>query len=272
MLQILCMSLLDLRPWREGSYELGSVHPSLRPSSSFLRIGSLVSGAIWWCAWQTRNFSEKYPLVENYQIWSKMTLKPGWMKGTRFINGFLKKKKVINQKNQKNHQGFFLSIVHSERGQEVHENYINSFSNKILAQCKWATMDMKMADPNSGSTLSIVCKCCTMKRAKRYMKIILMVFKKTLFGATGPIWEGQIVSVDPRDSGSALTILWIRFFYFCLMKDLKRYIIILMVFFKKSCLLLFLLFIVCIFIDFYFMYTWGPSSFCTCFALWSKLT
>ena len=110
MLQILCMSLLDLRPWREGSYELGSVHPSLRPSSSFLRIGSLVSGAIWWCVWQTRNFSEKSPLVENYQIWSKMTLKPGWMKGTRFINGFLKKKKSLIKKTKKIIKDFFYQL------------------------------------------------------------------------------------------------------------------------------------------------------------------
>ena len=36
---------------------------------------------------------------------------------------------------------------------------------------------MKMAHPhNSGSTLGIVFKLCTMKVAKRYMKTILMVF------------------------------------------------------------------------------------------------
>ena len=88
--------------------------------------------------------------------------------------------------------------------------------------------------------------------------------KKIFFGATGPIWEGQIVSLDARNSGSALTILWIWFFCccFCLMKEAKWYIkIILMVFFKKSCLLLFLLFISCIFIDFLFLFYVYRGSF-----------
>ena len=34
--------LLDPRPWPEGSYEIGSVRPSIRLSVSFLGIGSLV--------------------------------------------------------------------------------------------------------------------------------------------------------------------------------------------------------------------------------------
>ena len=34
--------LLNLRPWPEESYELGSIRPSILPSISFLGIGSLV--------------------------------------------------------------------------------------------------------------------------------------------------------------------------------------------------------------------------------------
>ena len=36
------MFLLDLRPWPEGFYELGSVRPSALSYGSFLGIGSLV--------------------------------------------------------------------------------------------------------------------------------------------------------------------------------------------------------------------------------------
>ena len=36
------MFLLDLRPWPEGFYELGSVRPSVLSYGSFLGIGSLV--------------------------------------------------------------------------------------------------------------------------------------------------------------------------------------------------------------------------------------
>ena len=88
-------------------------------------------------------------------------------KGQDLLMGFWKKKKPLTKKaifgpKMADHhildllRESFLSILHSESGQEVHENYINSFSNKILVQCKWATVDIKMADPNSGSTLSIV--------------------------------------------------------------------------------------------------------------------
>ena len=112
---------------------------------------------------------------------------------------------------------FIFSVLHNESGQELHENYINGFSHKILVQGKWDTSGMKMADPYSGATLLMVFlrknlaqgkwanldgaagslwakKWCvlvtgsglkdffTVKEAKMYMKIILMVyFKKNLF-------------------------------------------------------------------------------------------
>ena len=52
---------------------------------------------------------------------------------------------------------------------------MKGFSEKILVQSKWATLDTKMVHShNSRSTLRIIFMFCTMKWAKRYMKIILM--------------------------------------------------------------------------------------------------
>ena len=45
--------------------------------------------------------------------------------------------------------------LHNERDQEVHENYINRFSKKILLQCNLVILDPKVMHPhNSGSTLA----------------------------------------------------------------------------------------------------------------------
>ena len=51
----------------------------------------------------------------------------------------------------------------------------------ISVRGKCAVLGTKMVHPHiSGSTLRIVFKFCTMKRAKRYLKIILMFFRKEL--------------------------------------------------------------------------------------------
>ena len=50
----------------------------------------------------------------------------------------------------------FFEILHHERGQEVHGNYFNVFSEKILIWGKWAILGPKMMHlHNSGSTLTI---------------------------------------------------------------------------------------------------------------------
>ena len=50
---------------------------------------------------------------------------------------------------------------------------------------KWTILDPKMVHPhNSGSVERIFFKICAMKKANRYMKILLVVFQeKNSFGA-----------------------------------------------------------------------------------------
>ena len=63
------------------------------------------------------------------------------------------------------------------------------FLKKILIYSKWAVVTIERGF-NSGSTLRIFLKFCTMKGAQRYMELILMVFqKKFSFGANGPLWS-----------------------------------------------------------------------------------
>ena len=87
---------------------------------------------------------------------------------------------------------------------------MNGFRKKVLVQGRWASLCMKILHPhNSGSTLRIVFKFCSMKGAVRKMKMTLIVFseknlvqcklailgsqminpcgflKKRLFGSTG---------------------------------------------------------------------------------------
>ena len=65
------------------------------------------------------------------------------MKETSFINGFSEKvmfrsnrpnqtRKMTCLHNSGSSLSIFLKLLHSERGQEVHENYVNGFSEKIL--------------------------------------------------------------------------------------------------------------------------------------------
>ena len=69
---------------------------------------------------------------------------------------------------------------------------MNYFSQKILVWGKWTILGLilgsKMAHAhNSGSTLRIFSKFCTVKGANRFIEIMLMAFpKKILFQANGP--------------------------------------------------------------------------------------
>lgn len=72
---------------------------------------------------------------------------------------------------------FFL-ILHNGMGQEVHESYCNSFSEKLLQGNCTILCPKVMFHHNSCSTLRIFLKCCTMKGVKRCMKNIVMVFPK----------------------------------------------------------------------------------------------
>ena len=42
------------------------------------------------------------------------------------------------------HRNNVLKIFDDERGQEVHENNVNNFSQKILLRVKWAILGPKM--------------------------------------------------------------------------------------------------------------------------------
>ena len=42
------------------------------------------------------------------------------------------------------HSKDFFEILHNERDQEVHENYINGFSGKKVILGKWAILGLKM--------------------------------------------------------------------------------------------------------------------------------
>ena len=119
---------------------------------------------------------------------------------------------------------FFLWILHNQRGQETYRNYINGFSGKKFIQGNWVILGPK----NVLSYLDFLI-FCTIKEAKRYMKIISMVFVKK------KVLLGKWVILDPKimrrhNSGSALTM----FLKFYLVKRVKRYVkIISMVFLKN---------------------------------------
>ena len=63
---------------------------------------------------------------------------------------------------------------------------INRFSEKNSHVGKWVILGPKIAHPNnSGSAGTIFLKFCAIKGAKRYMNILLVVFReKKPFGAT----------------------------------------------------------------------------------------
>ena len=71
---------------------------------------------------------------------------------------------------------FFL-ILHNEKDQYVDESNINGFYQKKFVQGKLAILGPKMSHShNSGLALRFLKRCCTMKGANRYMKILLVVF------------------------------------------------------------------------------------------------
>ena len=76
-----------------------------------------------------------------------------------------------------------------------------------------------MVDPhNSRSGPIIFSKFCTVKGAKKYVKIILMVYpKRFLFGANG--FAMGIKMMHPYNSGSTLRIVY----KFCMTKEAEWY-------------------------------------------------
>ena len=64
----------------------------------------------------------------------------------------------------------------------MYRNYVNDFSRKKLSRAIGPFWAQRMTCcHNSGSTLKTFLKFCAMKRVKRYMKIISMVFLKKVF-------------------------------------------------------------------------------------------
>ena len=65
-----------------------------------------------------------------------------------------------------------------------------TFPKKVLVWGKWTNLDPKMTHPhNSGSTLRIFLKFCTLKGANMQMEMILTIFTKDfLFRANEAFW------------------------------------------------------------------------------------
>ena len=97
---------------------------------------------------------------------------------------------------------YFFKISHNERGQEVCKNYV-VFSEKLFIGGKWVVLDPKMLhDHNSVSIQRFFYNIFTVKEAKRYIKIILMVFqkKKSSFRVTGSFCAQKwcaVITLDP---------------------------------------------------------------------------
>ena len=70
------------------------------------------------------------------------------------------------------------------------EIVLTTFPKKVFVWGKWTNLDPKMTYPhNSGSTLRIYLKFCTLKRANMQMEVILTTFTKDfLFRANGAFW------------------------------------------------------------------------------------
>ena len=69
-------------------------------------------------------------------------------------------------------------FLHVDRREWVQQVLVMGFLKKVF-QSKWAILSLEMVHPhNFGSALRIFLKFCTMKEAKKYMEIILMVFLK----------------------------------------------------------------------------------------------
>ena len=96
----------------------------------------------------------------------------------------------------------------NERGQEVHRNYINIFSEENLILDKWAILDLKMVRPdNSESILRMFLKFCTVKGAKRHMDLHKRFCKKDFIEVEWFIVVSEML--HPQNCGSALKDLFI---------------------------------------------------------------
>ena len=110
--------------------------------------------------------------------------------------------------------------------QQVDENNINDFFQKMLAWGKSTILDPKIAHPlNSGLAEGIF----KMNGANSAQKLLMTQPKKFLFGENGP-FRTQNVTSCLTDFGSAVRIV----LQFCTLKEAKRDMgIILMVFLKE---------------------------------------
>ena len=133
-------------------------------------------------------------------------------------NVFLGNRTIFGHKMKRPHNsGSALSIffnLHNQRGWEIHQSYFDAFSEKILFRCNWAIFGLKMTYPhNYRSALLIFCKFCRMKRAKRYIKIVLMIFSKKLF-----IWANWLLWAKKW----RISILWAKKWRISITLDLLK--------------------------------------------------
>ena len=106
------------------------------------------------------------------------------------------------------HSKEFFEILHNERGQEVHGNYINNFSEENLILDKWAILDLKMVRPdNSESILRMFLKFCLVKGSKRHMDLHNCFCKKDLIEVKLVIVVSEMLHL--QNCGSALKDLFI---------------------------------------------------------------
>ena len=86
----------------------------------------------------------------------------------------------------------FFKILNNWRGRELgHNLMIFSAKKKSILRHKFTILDTKVTKLlHSGSALRIFCKICALKWAKKYIKIILMLF----WGSS--IW-GVVATLDP---------------------------------------------------------------------------
>ena len=81
---------------------------------------------------------------------------------------------------------YFLKILYTKRSQEVDESYINDSCENILILGKWANLGPKLTCSYASGFCQLkefFLNLCT-KKAKRYMKLLLLVLpKKFLFAA-----------------------------------------------------------------------------------------
>ena len=58
----------------------------------------------------------------------------------------------------------FFKILNNERGQQVHESYINGFFEKILVRHKWSMMGLEMKHPHNWIHLKDFLKFASIKK------------------------------------------------------------------------------------------------------------